>query len=178
MALSRWPNIALKLNTEYILFLRQQFGAIGDFDGHPSKVEYNAKQLKAFGGKASHLMGHQVWIIDGTVARWVPLDHHQSTVAADSLVAARDEGESMSITQLTATYHPNYYGTARLYHDLAMPDAISHWDDGEMTYKFSGAFPRSWNGYTHQAAAHLERETFATGVNYNVKSTNQIAIEE
>ena len=96
-----WPNIALDLNKEYILFLRQQFGAIGDFDDHPSKVEYNATQLKAFGGKASHLMGHQVWIIDGTVARWVPLDHHQSEIAGDSLVAAREEGESMSVTQLT-----------------------------------------------------------------------------
>ena len=100
-ALSMWPNIALDRNKEYILFLRQQFGAIGDFDDHPSKVEYNTTQLTAFGGKASHLMGHQVWIIDGTTARWVPLDHHQSTVAADSLVAARAEGESMTVTQLT-----------------------------------------------------------------------------
>ncbi len=70
------------------------------------------------------------------------------------------------------------HGTAKFHHDLAMPSTLSHWDSGEMTYKFSGAFPRNWNGYTHQAAAHLERETFATGVNYNVKSTNQIAIEE
>ena len=101
VALSRWPNIALKRNAEYILFLRQQVGDLGDFDGHPSKVEYNAKQLKAFGGKASHIMGHQVWIIDGATARRVPLDHHQSTVAADSLVAAKAGGESMPITQLT-----------------------------------------------------------------------------
>ncbi len=60
---------------------------------------------------------------------------------------------------------------------MAMPGAISHWDSGEMTYKFSGEFPTNWNWYINQAAAHMERETFATGVNYNVKSTNQIAIE-
>ena len=101
VAMSIWPNIALDLNKEYILFVRQQVGAVGDFDGHPSKVEYNAKQLKAFGGKASHLMGQQVWIIDGTVARRVPLDHHQSEIAGDSLAAAKLGGESMTVTQLT-----------------------------------------------------------------------------
>ena len=102
VSMSIWPNIALDQNEEYILFIRQQFGATGDFGGnHPSKAEFNVEQLQAFGGRASHLMGQQVWIIDGDVARWVPLSHHQSETAQSGLVAARAEGESLSVTQLT-----------------------------------------------------------------------------
>ena len=48
VSMSIWPNIALDQNEEYILFIRQQFGATGDFGGnHPSKAEFNVEQLQA-----------------------------------------------------------------------------------------------------------------------------------
>ena len=100
---SIWPNTALEANQEYILFLHQTFVGVNDFPGDHTRFHFNEKQLRAFGGPGAIYFGAQSWIIDGDLARRVPVEHLQEMTASSGLAAAQRGGGALSVRGLVDT---------------------------------------------------------------------------
>jgi hypothetical protein len=100
---SLWPNAALEVNREYIVFLHHQYVTPRDFPGDPTRFHFKKKQMKAFGGPAYIFFGEQTWLVDGEQARRIPVEHLQERTKSSDLAAARAGGQSLDLDELLST---------------------------------------------------------------------------
>ena len=100
LAPSFFPNDALDIGNEYILFITQAYVSEDEFPGR-GKHHLNEEQLTAFGGKAGYVLSSHAWIIDGDTAWKLPLEHIGGADTPD-LPVAKATGDSLSVTDLVS----------------------------------------------------------------------------
>ena len=95
-------NQALEVDKEYIIYIGRLHVSDTEFPDRTDVRHYNEEQLNALGGPGGHALMGRTWIIEGGTAWRITRDYVLSDDARTGLVAAKDNGESLSVAALEA----------------------------------------------------------------------------
>ncbi len=95
------PNQSLETAQEYVLFVEKRWLLDTERPGDERRRHYNQEQLDALGGPGYVYNAYLTLIIDGSVARIVPLEHlHNGPENVPHVEAARQAGDSITLSDL------------------------------------------------------------------------------
>ncbi len=95
------PNQSLETGQEYVLFVEKRWLLDTEHPGDERRRHYNQEQLDALGGPGYVYNAYLTLIIDGSVARIVPLEHlHNGPEDVPHVEAARQANESITLADL------------------------------------------------------------------------------
>ncbi len=95
------PNQSLETGQEYVLFVEKRWLLDTEHPGEERRRHYNQEQLDALGGPGYVYNAYLTLIIDGSVARIVPLEHlHNGPEDVPHVEAARQANESITLADL------------------------------------------------------------------------------